>query len=825
MAEVVVVNIHGGFPSAMVDKALHELRGFARLARVSEVNDRVYPTNACAGPTLHDTIMDAPMGTMADSVWHPWAFCRHASRTLFHVFKQANYNTRLFGAFGLDVRLDPHTHMHFHPSNLHAALQSYGIDVCDAQDAAFTCQLGFAHDKDVMRRVVEYLRRPSDANRFTVVNLLGCQDAHKCAFHDVDPEKVAIPVMNLDASNHDASTVYDERCFATNVVDDDVRKTGSQASGIEALRRSALLKDWIRGCEGSCDRQELVRVVNGLHQFCWKCLQEIDRGLCEVLDALEKTNRFDEAVVFLYSDHPISLYEHGELCEAPWEACLRSFVIRKCRRSATASRSSAPFSIARLPAIILHDAGIFADWHISPKSSNCCVTLGLACSWLVRARMQPPMEVTDIRTFFIRVLVSYNHRPYAFTFWFGLNDLFTDENRPPMDHVWANPVLDGSLTDFANRNALQVYEHTSDPYETKNLADMRPWLLGDSATHMKEMINDELVALNLRELRFKIPEKVLSLSVNHVSFCSVQLHHRIRDRMRALSHNPLATPQLQMRHAHTQTDDVSLHDALLQTYGAIVGDLIQTHVSEHALDAPLTVFAPYEDVETTTEWPGWALLPLRGVYTKDTMLKVAQHGISVTDAVTGASHIPTGFDAENVFFKSCRVLLKTAVNIFHSRGIAIGYRVFRDESHRLTEISAESAQVATEKTDEENRAIRVSPPSTPFTQKLGMSRAATIRARSSGTTFKRIDGNEGDDGTDDFVAKRQHPPVVEALELQKALSPRAFRGKNVASSTPVPVVSRTVTQPAVAKAVIKRSSSASRKSVRQMEQAQLFRQR
>ena len=68
------------------------------------------------------------------------------------------------------------------------------------------------------------------------------------------------------------------------------------------------------------------------------------------------------------------------------------------------TRTSAPFSIARLPVMILKDAGIFADWHIAPKPSTCCVTLGLACSWLVRAKMDPELDIRQLRTFFVRGL-------------------------------------------------------------------------------------------------------------------------------------------------------------------------------------------------------------------------------------------------------------------------------------------------------------------------------------------------------------------------------------------------------------------------------------
>lgn len=161
------------------------------------------------------------------------------------------------------------------------------------------------------------------------------------------------------------------------------------------------LKDWIRGTgESCCERKEVVRVVTGLHRFCWKCLQQIDEGLQKILDALHARRKLKDAIIYLYTDHRISLYEHGELCEAPWEACLRSFMLRKTRMTTDAARSSVPLSLACLPTMLIEDAGIFADWHHRPTSRSCCVTLGLAYSWLVRARIEPPVDIMSLRTFF-----------------------------------------------------------------------------------------------------------------------------------------------------------------------------------------------------------------------------------------------------------------------------------------------------------------------------------------------------------------------------------------------------------------------------------------
>jgi hypothetical protein len=109
------------------------------------------------------------------------------------------------------------------------------------------------------------------------------------------------------------------------------------------------------------------------------------------------------------------------------------------------------------------------------------------------------------------------------------------------------------------------------------------------------------------------------------------------------------------------------------------------------------------------------------------MLRVAQQGLSVTDAISGSTHKATGYDAENIFFRRCRVALKSAVNIFHSRGFAVGYRVFQEEelgpSSDTVSVTSEADSIVAPRSE--------ASVSTQHSVSLGMSKAATIRSRSS----------------------------------------------------------------------------------------------
>lgn len=649
MPQVVLVNVHGGFPSAMIERSLCELPGFAQLAAMGCTHERAYPSNACAGPALHDSLMDAPMCAMADSAWHRWAFAQRATRSLFHVFRQHGFHTRLVGCFGLDPSREPATHLHVECDDLCRALEMHGIDECDGQDAAFTCQCARAHDDDALRRAALHLDgADAPANAVTVVNLLGCQDAHRCLFAHLDPARTGRQLPEEP----------DERRFAPTVVEDDARCRAAASHRVEALRRAALAHDWIRGTYGAPDRDETVRAVSGMHALCWKCLRRIDAGLQAILDALERRDRLADAIIYLYSDHPLSLYEHGEMCEAPWEACLRSFCVRKAPRCAV-GRSGAPFSLRNLAATLCADVGLAlpAGWRQAAACDDCCLTLGLACSWLGRASVAPAVDPAQLRTFFLRALVVLHDRPYAVTFWFSLSELAF-----VAPFTCKNPVCNASLADFASRDALQVFEHVTDPHERRNLAADAAWLSGATGRELKARVDEAIRAYDVAHLLLRTPDDPSSLAIEDLDLCSVQLHHRatrrVAARRRATAPPPTATAQ-------TQTESTTLLSALTAALGAPTARAIHATLPAET-DVPLTVFVPQGGHAPPP--------PLRGAYARDVLLRIARERTALID-VRGEAHPVLAAGEDEVAIGKWSVDLTSATTVVHSRGYAIAYRL------------------------------------------------------------------------------------------------------------------------------------------------------
>lgn len=658
MPEVIVLNVHGGYPSCMVDRSLCELAGFIQLAKLSATYDRVYPTNACAGSALHDIIMDAPIGTMTDAVWHSWAFVQHATRTMFHVFKQNGYETRLIGAFGLDRSLEPGMHMHTPSDELRTALRAYGIDECDPQDASFTCQVAFAHDDEALQRLVSHIDTDADTSRLTVVNLLGCQDSQRCVFAELDPQRRGCQPLGDDE--------YDERQFSESVLEDDARSALAPSHQIDALRRAVMTLDWIRGHANPPSREQTVRSISAMHDLCWKCLRRLDDALQKVLAVLAARNRLQDAIIYLFSDHAMSLYDHGQICEVPWESCLRTLWIRKAPHG-TAHRTSAPTSLAELMPALFADTNITPapPWRDAPNTKG-CITLGLASSWLGRASMPPAISPLELRTLFLRTVLVYRDRRYAFTFWFSLGDLVSFSTHH--DCEWPNPVLRHTLSVFFKNKALQVYDHATDPHETNNLGQDVTWIQGDTATELKLRINAVIHAFGLERLRLRVPSNPEMIGVDKIDLCAVQLHHRV---VRKLA--PPVSALAHVADAATQTESSpSLVVALKAAFGHLIAEpRLPTTASKY----PITIFVPDETHANDATWPTWAPPPLRGAYTRDTMHRVATHGLLVTDALRGETHTLQPFDDTQVVFGQCRILLQTGINIIHSHGYVIGYRV------------------------------------------------------------------------------------------------------------------------------------------------------
>tara|TARA_Y100000739_G_scaffold62283_1_gene51425 strand:+ start:773 stop:3061 length:2289 start_codon:yes stop_codon:yes gene_type:complete len=622
----------------MIKKAFKQLPHLKELFDQSDFYSRAYPSNSSAGPSLHDIIMDAPLGSMNDSVWHDWCHVRRATRSIFHIFQQNGYSTNLFGAFGLEKKLDPHSTMYHYPGQLKKSLELYGIDDFETQDAAFTCQMAFAHDKDVISRVCNFMEHLQE-NNFTMINLLGCQDVHKCNFENVEEGDVSVPGISIEdidswsrlgALEDIEFPECDPRHYSENVIHDDPRNFNTEAGQVQGLRRSVMLYDWLRGDSSSKHKsdEEIMRTVTEMHRFAWKCLIEFDKNIGRLLQTLKNNDLMKSTALYITSDHPISLLEHGEICEAPWDSCLKTFLLIRMPCQITSKEIPNPYSLANLSRKIMNDCDFYADWHVDIKEST-VITLGLCPSWLCRAFLAPKINVFEFKTFFIRSICQRYGRLYSIIVWFSIKDLMVasqlDYERMTSEElssicermiIWENPVLNKQFYDCP---CAQIFDLSVDPSELSNLV-CPEWLQSSAALSLKADFDNSIKDCSYEKLHIKFPKNLHDMTPDKITFCSVQLHHRVRDKIQQDKTKSVVTKS-------TQTDTVNLSSFLSNILNEKAATLIMSKIQRYQ-NGPLTIFVP-DDL--TTKWFDWIPNPINGVLTIEQFHLFAQHNIELKD--------------------------------------------------------------------------------------------------------------------------------------------------------------------------------------------------
>lgn len=527
---VVVVNVHGGFPSCYVTAAIDHLE-VVRTMRTAgaRVCTRVYPTSACAAATLHDWLMDAPAYAMTDECWYPWSRSSVAMRSLFGLFKAQGYTTHLLGAYGLEMRFDPQRTLRPAPCRLETALAHLGVDHFDAEDGAFATRPAIDHDLETLARLEARVRAwPAAEKHVAIVNLLGCRDVERCSWADATHD-ARVPTLCADRWLTHTEGDDEPASLPVTALDDDPRAwTETPTRARAGLRRLARLHDDIKG-EASVPppRAALVRALNALHRHAWATLRRLDAPLASLAQALLPLRDGRGGTLVLLADRALSLYEHGAMADAPWDACTRCFMV-EC----------SPATRARPPPVdttprgmgVLHDALVACaglqlpvGWHTLPAASAAALTLSVAPSHMARAAVPPAVDAFAMPFMWARIVAVHDERLVALVFWWSIDDLArgtlerpdawnaaTPEQRALLAAqrtMWKIPLVDGKSC----RAPDAAYDLSIDPGEAHNLAESDAWCAGDECASLRRQARDVVVAHGLdRPLRLTLtPEACL----------------------------------------------------------------------------------------------------------------------------------------------------------------------------------------------------------------------------------------------------------------------------------------------------------------------------
>jgi hypothetical protein len=538
---VYVINLSGGIPSALIERALRQLPTFARIRACGTTYSRAYVTNACPTAALHDAIADAPLGAMNDNAAHSWSVTQRPSRTIFDAFLSNGYSTELRGALGIDDSMNPHRVSYTHSTTPADRMRSLGIGEFDEHDAAFLpCQLARVHDERACAAAAASIARSRPTPHFLLLSLLGCRDLLRCG----DNEQRA--VAGIDLGKDGISTSYPgwapayppvsdhERLFATNVLKDDVNVAGSRASLIPPLVAQARLDSLLHGGAP----RDVPLFVRRCHDFAWNVLRSIDVALAQVLAAIDDRGHFARSVIVLTATATIAMREHGAMASAPWEGCCRSFLIVKSVGQNDAAEATHPVSLGVLAPTLMSEVGICADWHMRPNTTTPPVTLFTAPSAVANASLVDANPAT-FPCFFVRVVVDLEGVIFAVVWWFSIATLATAAELPDAATAlkderteWPNPVIGRPFVDIVNDDSMHmmVYRTSSDAEELHDLSRDDYWLQSSVADKLLTVTDTALRQLH-PSLPMHLPTNATELTPMQCAQCCVQSPSAIASRM------------------------------------------------------------------------------------------------------------------------------------------------------------------------------------------------------------------------------------------------------------------------------------------------------
>lgn len=479
----------GCIPSALIERCLRQLPGFAALQHVSTTYSRASLSSGTADAALHDVITSSALGSFSSDVLAN-------EDTIFQVFKERGYSTEARGAFGLDARLDPTREFRNPPRCTTASLQRYGIDEYDAHDSTFTVEDASRHDARALRNAKRSLGTKRAGPHMLFVRLLGCRDVSSCVHRARVTGDASCPSIAL-GDECEWPDVYAQRTpdmFARNVLHDDPRQVDTPSSAVPGLRAAALAADRRHGL-GPPSAETTTALTLNMHAFAWSVLTALDVGLLALVNAVN----LERTTLVVFSSGGLSLCEHGLLGDgAPWDACTRTLIAvhRPGQRGGT--RSDDPVSTAAVGPTIFDACGIQCDMcqrppalPLMPTEAPPPVTTGFG-SDAANGSKFVKQSAFALRGYFVRAIVA---RHFAVCCWFSLETLLATLKVPAFEKLssaekarlvcntaaWPNPMVGKTLAQVRVSCTVQVFDHSCDAEEMHNLAADAAWLASRQA--------------------------------------------------------------------------------------------------------------------------------------------------------------------------------------------------------------------------------------------------------------------------------------------------------------------------------------------------------
>jgi hypothetical protein len=181
---------------------------------------------------------------------------------------------------------------------------------------------------------------------------------------------------------------------------------------------------------------------------------------------------------------------------------------------------------------------------------------------------------------------------------------------------WVNPVIGKDISEL---HCIQVYDITVDSSELNNIATPE-WLASRAAKSLKNDMDYAINEYTCERIKLNFPKNIHEMTPDKITFCSVQLHHKVRDRIKNEKLKNMKTTGV-------QTEQISMLQLLTNAFGQnfekLFANKLQRHNSNH-----MTLFVPEE---ISPDWPEWLPLPWFGTFTKETLYMFARYNFEMSD--------------------------------------------------------------------------------------------------------------------------------------------------------------------------------------------------
>lgn len=501
----------------------------------------------------------------------------------------------------------------------------------------------------------------------------------------------ACPSVEFGAKGEDSGAADDERDCAASVLRDDPRDTSSRAARVPALVRAARAYDGRRAPRKSTVLHDTME----LQRRCWRALLNFDQQLGSMIALLQRRGVYDCAIIYVHAESAMSLYEHGTLGEAPWDSCLRTFLVRKAPRL-DAAHVTKPLSAAHIAPLLLADCGLGDGLGDEKTGNRTCLTFGLSPAWLARAAVNPPMDPFSLQTFFARAVTLRAGRSYACIIWFSINHMlqaqFPDASAElsagqklalcAKTALWRNPVDGRSLRELVEHgHIVQIYDHATDKGELCDICTPE-WLQTPAATALKADIDAETSARELRTLHMQLPRHTLEKTCAEgkpVAPASAPSEPIVR----AAPSEPIVRP------------------ATSKPLQAVLRDAIGKEADRLALGpAPtwLTVFVPHDSGGAD----GWLPDPIIGAFSLPQLRQLAHAGASLYCAKHAHAYVLRA-TANAVCVGQCTVTPNSLV-VPHADGAVVVHRARESDDGGRVPVARARSVVPAPKAGKKNTA-------------------------------------------------------------------------------------------------------------------------